>query len=125
MKLLKYVAVLSFIFSLTTYANTPADQPYGVPFYHLSLAAQTNIQVVYDFASERQRLTCWQDDVPATLSSVQWKYKGVTYTSVLPIKLMDNVHFKGHFADSMGTLIITNEGNSEPLVVSCEYRNVR
>lgn len=125
MSLLKYAVALSFAFSLTSYANTSADLPYSVPFYHFSLPGKHSMQVVYDFDSCRQNVSCWEEGKNTLPSSVEWTYKSGSYINLLPISLMNNVHFKGHFADTEGKMTITNTNDDEPVLVSCEYRNVK
>jgi len=101
---------------------------YQVPFKNVEIKGGQKIRASYKFNTD-QMLVCTQST--DELESIEWQYKDVWYKGQMPLTLMDNIEFqgKGQYADPDGTLIITNEfgdlNDGSPMIVSCEYRNMK
>lgn len=129
MKLLKYAVALSIAMSLTnvSYAgkgSVSGVPMYQVPFYNVAIEGKKKIYADYNFDTHTQTLVCKKVSGDA-IESVGWEYKGARYVGQLPLELKDDESFSGQWADPDGKLTIKNVFENDPIVVTCEYRNVK
>ncbi len=130
MKFLKYTMVLSLALSLTGVAQAAKSEVfYEVPFHNVEVRPASKIYVDYQFDAHKQTLVCTDDPDSKAITSTEWVYKDATRKIELPVTLMDDARFEGHFADPSGRLVITNDffssASTGSIFVSCEYRNMK
>ncbi|OGT46606.1 MAG: hypothetical protein A3E83_07360 [Gammaproteobacteria bacterium RIFCSPHIGHO2_12_FULL_41_20] len=129
MKLLKHAAILPLVLLFGGAAQAKGNIFYTVPFHNVEVKAASKIYVDYDFSAHQQTLVCQTDLTNDALTSVEWNYKNATRKIELPVTLMDDDRFEGHYADPAGTLSITNDFGSSSengsIFVTCEYRNMK
>lgn len=128
MKFLKYAATIPIALTLVSIVQAKSSHDfYTVPFYNVEIKDSSKIYVDYSFSSHSQTLVC-TDNNSGAITSVEWSYKDATRKIELPVTLMDDEKFDGHYADPEGRLIITNDfgafSNNGSIFVTCEYRNM-
>lgn len=123
MQLKSFISVLSLTLCLSgTLEAKTITHPLRLPFDHISVAEGEKIQGDYHFAAH-QIILC-KEAKNSHAASIEWKYNGVTYKKMLPATLKDDKRYNGEWANSGGTILITNEHGHDDIQVSCEYRNI-
>lgn len=119
--------MLCAIFSLLvcTLFATPifAGAIYTPPFSEVIIPPNGTIEVSYDFDFDMQVLNCY-DTWEVVESNLHWKHRDEKYSDKLPITLKDDRHAQGRWADSQGTLFISNLSNKLNMMVNCQYQPI-
>lgn len=125
-RLLLSIASVALVVSGAVFATKVGD--ISVPFDSFALPAASYIGAHYHFDSHREVLVCEAEGGDASLMKVKWTYKDVSYAASLPVRLKDDEHFDGQFADPTGRLIISNPYGGEPnqgsVLLACHYETV-
>lgn len=89
-----------------------------VPFEGITLNPNRTIQADYAFGPH-PIIFCYENN-QQSVGIVTWPYKGKIYSSTLSVSLKTNVNYQGQFADTRGTISITNN-LKVPLIVNCDF----
>jgi len=122
------LAVLPIFNTIQAKETIQTSAYYQVPFKNVEIKGGQKVRASYKFKIN-EAVVCSQST--DSLHSIEWQYKDVWYKAQMPLTLMDNMDYegKGQYADPSGTLIITNEfgepNDGAPMLVSCEYRDIK
>ena len=111
---MRYIFIIFFALFNTCFAGTITNV--ATPFQNVYLNPNNTIVSNYSFGIE-PIIFCFTNSLQ-TLGNVNWTYKGQNYSAPMPLYLKTNGNYEGAFADSSGTLTVTNN-TSSPMVVSC------
>lgn len=106
--------VMLFAFSNLCFAGTITYV--STPFQNVILNPNYTIVSNYSFGIE-PIIFCFTNSLQ-TVGNINWTYKGQNYSAPMPLYLKTNGNYEGAFADSNGTLTVTNN-TTTPIVVSC------
>ncbi len=104
------------IFFAFSNANFASTTNVSTPFQNVLLNPNNTIVSNYSFGIE-PIIFCFTNSLQ-TVGNVTWTYKGQNYSAAMPLYLKTNGNYQGAYADSNGTLTITNNTGSQ-IVVSC------
>lgn len=90
----------------------------NVPFQNVPLSRGFTLQASYAFG-KFSMIFCF-DNATNINSSISWPLKGSIRFSQIPVLLKNKGNFQGFFADSRGTISITNTTNTN-LKYSCVF----
>lgn len=90
----------------------------SVPFSNFALKKNATMSASYSFGNHQQIL-CYESSLQ-TLGSVTWPYQGTLYGGSLPTLLKTKKDISGSFADSSGTITITNTTKNK-IYIACEF----
>lgn len=112
------IFLIALLSSLTLVHAVPIATFLSVPFSNVNLNPNDTIQGSYSFGIN-PLIFCYENNLQS-VGIVTWPYKGALSSSALSVSLKTSASYEGQFADSNGTITVTNN-QSTPLIVSCQF----
>ena len=90
----------------------------SIPFSNFALAKNASMSATYSFGNHEQ-IFCYDSSLQS-IGLMTWPYQANIYSSSLPTLLKTKKDISGNFADSSGTITITNNTKNK-IYIACEF----
>jgi hypothetical protein len=97
-----------------------------VPFNNVEMHQNDMIEASYDFGnntkdqSAHAEIFC-SDPSMTNVGKANWTYKNKVQTQNLPILLKISAEYTGAYADRVGTIVIKDTTDENPIYMSCNF----